>query len=269
MKAKHHSVLTKLFAKRQLPLMALTACLCLPTPAISFDWFGLSTDNRSETLVLETVEPFMEMHTGPGRGYPVFHVIEQGETIEILKRKPGWYKIRSQDNKTGWTKATQLAHTLKPTGEPIDLPEIGQGDYLRSHWRVGFTAGQLEGSSTFSLTAGYRPFSWAGIEIEGGKIFDESVTSDYYGANLLIEPMTDWLISPFVTAGSGQFSFSSRQKVIVEEVDSPSYLQLGAGASYYIGRNVVLRAEYRRYSISTNDKDIGLNAWSLGLNTFF
>jgi hypothetical protein len=241
-----------------------------PGSALSFDWFGLQLPNDSKTLVLEVVEPFIEMHTGPGRGYPVFNVVEQGETIEILKRKPSWYKIRSLNGKTGWTKASQLAHTLKPTGEPVDLPEIGHGDYLRSLWRVGITAGELEGSNTFSVTARYRPFRWAGIEVEAGMIFDESITSDYYGVNLLVEPKSDWIVAPFVSLGTGQFSFSKRQKVVIDEIGSSSYINVGAGANYYIGRNFVMRAEYRRYTISTdNDGEAGLNAWSIGLNTFF
>jgi hypothetical protein len=209
------------------------------------------------------------MHTGPGRGYPVFNVVEQGETIEIIKRKASWYKIQSSDNKTGWTKAEQLAHTLKPTGVPADLPEVGHGDYLASSWRIGFTAGQLEGASTFSLTAGYRPFSWAGVELEGGKIFDESVTSDFYGMNLLVEPMPDYVITPYVTIGAGKFSFNNRQKVVVDDAGSPTYISFAAGASYYVVRNLVIRGDYRRYSISTDGDNVWLNAWTIGLNAFF
>ena len=26
-------------------------------------------------------DPFIELHTGPGRGYPVFHVIERGREV--------------------------------------------------------------------------------------------------------------------------------------------------------------------------------------------
>jgi len=243
--------------------------ITLSTSVYGFSLFGNDEAAPTGNVVLKVVEPFIEMHTGPGRGYPVFNVVEQGESIEILKRKPDWYEIRSPDNTTGWTKASQLAHTLKPTGVPVDLPEVSQGDYLRSHWHIGFTGGQLEGSNTFSLKAGYRPVSWAGVEIEGGKLFDESVTSDYYGANLLVEPIPDWTLTPYFTVGLGRFDFDNRQKVIVEGTGSSDYISLGAGAGYYIGRSFVVRAEYRWYSVSTNDDTTGLNAWTIGLNAFF
>jgi hypothetical protein len=254
-------------AGRRVVVWGLLLLCWTPSQLYAFDWFGLG--RADSAVVLEVVEPYIEMHTGPGRGYPVFNVIEQGETIVILKRRPDWYKVRSENNKTGWTKASQLAHTLEPTGVPVDLPEVSHGDYLTSSWQVGFTGGQLEGSSTFGLTAGYRPLSWAGLEVEGGKIFDESVTSDYYGGNLVIEPLPDWVVTPFLAVGAGKFSFADRQKVLVDDAGSPSYTRFGGGASYYVGRNFLLRAEYRWYSVSTDNGSRGLNAWTIGLNTFF
>jgi hypothetical protein len=223
----------------------------------------------SDAVVLRVAEPYVEMHTGPGRGYPVFHVIEQGEEIEILKRKANWYKVRAPGGQTGWATAPDLAHTLEPTGVPVDLPEVGYGDYLKSRWRMGFTVGQLEGSSTFSVTGGYRFLSWAGVGLEIGQIFDQSVTGEYFGINLLVEPKPKWVVTPFVTVGGGQFSFEERQKLVVEDVGSASYGALGAGISYYVGRNFVIRGEYRRYSVSTDGDRVSLNGWALGLNAFF
>jgi hypothetical protein len=250
---------------RRVTLLPLLLC-CIPVQVAALDLFGFGS---SDATLLEVVEPYIEMHTGPGRGYPVFHVVEQGETIEILKRKPDWYKVKSGNNKTGWTRASQLAHTLQPTGVPVDLPEVSHGDYLKSSWWVGMNAGQMEGSNTFSLSAGYRPLAWAGVQIEGGKIFDDSVTSDYYGASLHVEPIPSWFVTPFFTAGAGKFSFDSRQKVLVEDAGSPSYTMFGAGAGYYIGRSFVLAAEYRWYSLSTDNGNRGLNTWTIGLNSFF
>lgn len=266
---KHPVILSQFLGVRHVICVALLLVM-LPLRADSFELFGIAGSDQAAPVVLEVAEPYIEMHTGPGRGYPVFNVVEQGETIEILKRQPDWYKVKSTDGRTGWTKAEQLAHTLKPTGVPVDLPEVDHGDYLKSHWRVGFSAGQVDGASTFSITAGYRPLRWAGVEAEWGKIFDNSVTSDIYGFNLIMEPLPDWVLTPFISAGAGRISFDKRQKVVVEADGSSDYYSAGAGANYYIGRNFVLRGEYRWYSVSTDDDDsVGLNSWRLGLSTFF
>ena len=41
-------------------------------------------------------ESFLEMRTGPGRGYPIFHIAEQGEPIIIVKRRPTGSKSKQQ-----------------------------------------------------------------------------------------------------------------------------------------------------------------------------
>ena len=269
MNAKNYSIRLKLVDLRH-RIIALILLFTLPSSAFCLDVFTASKPGEDGVVILKIEEPFIEMHTGPGRGYPVFNVVEHGETIEILARKTNWYKVRSADNKTGWTKAEQLAHTLKPTGVPVDLPEVGHGDYLKSSSRVGFTMGELDGASSYSVTAGYRMLTWAGVELEIGKVFDESVTSGYYGVNIHIEPIPDWTVTPFVSAGLGKFSFDTRQKVLVDAVGSTNYTEYGAGANYYIGRNFVVLGEYRRYSISSpNNSKVGLNAWRIGLSAFF
>ncbi len=30
---------------------------------------------------VSVADPYLEMHTGPGRGYPIFHVVDRGETV--------------------------------------------------------------------------------------------------------------------------------------------------------------------------------------------
>lgn len=252
-----------------LGLWVLLLFMLVSPSALAQESADPKSQKASDVVVLRVAEPYVDIHTGPGRGYPVFHVVEQGEEIKILKRKANWYKVQAPGGQTGWVTAPALAHTLEPTGVPVDLPEVGYGDYLKSRWRVGFTGGQLEGSSTFSITGGYRFLSWAGVGIEIGQIFDQSVTGEYFGINLLVEPKPNWVVTPFVTVGAGQFSFEERQKLVVEDVGSPSYGTLGAGVSYYVGRNFVFRGEYRRYSISTDGDRVPLNGWTLGLNAFF
>ena len=219
--------------------------------------------------VLEVVDPFIELHTAPGRGYPVFHVIEKGSLVELLKRKTNWYKVRSDSGQEGWTKAAQLGRTLQPTGLPADLPEVGHGEYVASSWRVGFTAGLFEQSSSFSLSVGYRPLTWMGAELEAGKIYNRSVTSDYYSANLIVEPFQQWDVTPYALAGVSRFEFDARQKVLLSDLDDADAVAFGGGLSYYIGRNFLVRAEYRVYSVSSNSDSTGLSEWKIGLNTFF
>jgi opacity protein-like surface antigen len=65
------------------------------------------------------------------------------------------------------------------------------------------------------------------------------------------------------------FSLNNRQKVVVDDAGSPSYASFGAGASYYVVSNLVVRGGYRSYSISTDEDRVWLNAWTIGLSIFF
>ena len=263
-----HQVLRRLLPRLPYPAGVLLLAL-LPAHALAFDWWNRTDNDSRDQVVLEVVEPYVEMHTGPGRGYPVFNVVEQGETIEILMHRTNWFQIRSTDNKTGWASLASLSHTLKPTGEPVDLPEVSLSDYLASRLRFGFTAGSFEGANTGSLTLGYRLFGWAGIEIEGGRIFDQSVTSDYYGINMLLEPEPHWAASPFITLGGGQLSIDSRHNVLISDTGSQNYVSVGVGAGHYIGRSIVVRGEYRSYSVSSSEDRVWLNAWTIGISSFY
>lgn len=244
--------------------------------SFALSWSGLSAadDVAPNFLRLEVIDPYVDVHSGPGRGYPVFYVIEQGEVVDILSRRPGWYEVRTANGRVGWSNAAQISRTLQPTGEPADLPSVGYGDYLQSRWRVGFNAGQfasgeLTESDAFSLVAGYRPLSWLSIETEAGKIFGSDVKGEFYNFNLLVEPFSHWKVSPLLLVGRGVMSIDSQPKLVPLEIGDETFNNYGVGLNYYIGRNFVFRGEYRTFSVSTDNSTESLEAWKIGFSTFF
>ena len=40
-----------------------------------------------EYLQLFVTEPYLELHTGPGRGYPVFHAVPREQSVDVLFRR--------------------------------------------------------------------------------------------------------------------------------------------------------------------------------------
>lgn len=223
---------------------------------------------------LEVIDPYAEIRTGPGRGYPIFYVVEQGESIEVLARRPGWYEVKAQNGRIGWTSSAEISRTLQETGEPADLPEVGYGDYLKNSVRVGFTAGsfvdgELKGAETFSATLGYRPLSWLVVEAEYGKFYESDIRGDFYGANILLEPFSKWVVSPVLLIGTGVMSIDTQPELVQVDIDDSNFNNYGLGVNYYLGRNFVVRAEYRSYTVSTEQEDERLGAWKIGFNSFF
>ena len=108
-------------------LIALLAALVLVAPAYA----------KRDTLKVVVAEPYIEMHTGPGRGYPVFHVADRGAQIEVLKRRTDWYEVRTDRGVTGWVRDAQLAQTLHVTllgGSRMKVGRMKVG-WLKVGWK--------------------------------------------------------------------------------------------------------------------------------------
>jgi len=61
--------------------------------------------------------PYMEMHTGPGRGYPVFHVVDRDKEVSVIKRRTDWFLVQTERGKEGWVKRADMEWTLTLDGE--------------------------------------------------------------------------------------------------------------------------------------------------------
>lgn len=230
----------------------------------------LANTNKEANIQVEIIDSFADMHTGPGRGYPVFHTVEQGDNIKLLKRKGHWYYAQSPSGTKGWIPSTQLARTMKSNGVPVYIPSSDRGDFLTSLWRVGFSTGQFEKSNDFSIFAGYQALSWLGAEIEYGEVFNSDSNTDYYSFNVLVEPYSKWKLTPYLLLGVGKMTFDEKQKDSNKALNNAPFNSYGIGLNYYIGFNFVLRSEYRWYSASANtNHDYDFNEWKLGFSTFF
>jgi len=106
----------------------LALLVCAPN-----SFAGLGDIFSKETPEVLVADPFLEMHTGPGRGYPVFYVAGEGETIKVLKRRTDWFKVELRRGehrvKQGWVKLEQMRDTLDLGGDPIDFPSPRRGDF--------------------------------------------------------------------------------------------------------------------------------------------
>ena len=122
--------------------------------AIAVPATGAERPPREVTIA----DPYIELHTGPGRGYPVFFVAERGEQIALLKRRTEWFKVEAARGQEGWVHFEQLTTTLDLDGEPFDLPALGFNDYAGRRWEVGALYGDFGGANVIA-TYGSRSFT--------------------------------------------------------------------------------------------------------------
>src|SRR5580658_7610278 len=86
-------------------------------------------------LELVVTEPYLEMHSGPGRGFPVIYVAERDELVTVLFSRTDWYKIRASGGQEGWVRRTDLSRTLLASGAPAPIPPYP--DFSAHRWELG------------------------------------------------------------------------------------------------------------------------------------
>jgi hypothetical protein len=215
-------------------------------------------------------EPYLEMHTGPGRGYPVFHVVDRGKTITVLKRRTDWFRVRTVKGKEGWVKRADMELTLTPGGDQTRFADADIGDFSRRRWEAGVLAGDFEGADVITAYAGYAMTANFSAELSVSQVFGDYSDSIVGRISLLAQPFPEWRLSPFFSLGTG-IIYTDPNVTLVDESDRTDQIgSVGAGVRCYLTRRFLLRAEYRN-SVIFQDKDDNqeINEWKAGFAFFF
>lgn len=224
-------------------------------------------------VTVEIADPFIELHTGPAQAYPIFHVIDRGERVVIIKQQTQWYKIRSRDGVEGWASRGQMERTLSADGEQIELAELDQAAFLDRRWEVGVLTGELADAPITSLYGGYAFTKNFSSELSLGHSVGSVSSSLIYKANLLMQPFPNWEYSPFFTLGVGRITVDPKATLIEPNDKESEISQIGFGVKKYLSRRFVLRFEASEYIVysASNDKDDNedISEWKIGFAVFF
>ncbi len=239
-------------------IAALTFC-CLSSVA-----YG----KGGRTVVI--ADPYIELHTGPGSGYPIFHVVDRGEQLVVSKRRTNWFRVRTEDGKKGWVNADQLARTLDLDGEKtsIDLP--GEGDYLERNIEVGFQIGDFDGANAISIYGAYLFNRNLSVELWGTQLSGDFSSGWMTNINLVHQPYPAWRVSPYVVLGTGLVQIEPKATLVQAETRTDQEAHVGFGLRTYLSERFLLRAEYRSYVVFTKrDSNEEVEQWQAGFAFFF
>ncbi len=219
------------------------------------------------TAVVE--DPFLEMHTGPGRGYPVFHVVERGEEVVVLKRRTEWFKVSAPRDKTGWVHREQLLRTLDPDGQAVRISDATLAGLSGKRFEMGLLLGDFGGADMVSVygSYGFSPNLSAELVVaQGLGDFSDSV---FATANLSHQFFPRKRFSPYFVLGVGAIR-TSPNATLVETVDRTDEIaRAGLGTRFYLARRFVVRAEFNTYVVFTSrDENEEINEWKAGFSFF-
>ncbi len=233
----------------------------------------LTETEASDKLRVRIADPFIELHTGPGSGYPIFYVIDRGTEVRILRRKTDWFRIETDDGKSGWASRSQMQRTLLPSGEELPITDNTEDDFVSRKWVVGFTGGEFESAPVFTVFGAYSFTENLTAELHYGQSVGDASSSTFWKANVVMQPLPDLKYSPYMTLGIGDIEVSLSTTLIVPEDDNNTLAQFGLGIQRYVSRSFLFRFEVNEYvifsSTRTNDDNEEVNEWKFGFAVFF
>ena len=215
-------------------------------------------------------EPYIELHTGPGRGFPVFHVVDRGELVEVIKRRTDWFLLRTVKGKEGWAKRSAMALTLTPDGGKTEFADADFGDFSRRRWETGVMAGDFEGADIITAYVGYMLTQNLSAELQLSQAFGNFSDALSASINLLAQPFPEWRASPFFLLGTGVIYTDPNVTLVNEDDRTEQITNVGLGLRVYLTRRFIFRAEYQNHVILQNTNDnTEIHEWKAGFAFFF
>jgi hypothetical protein len=234
----------------------------------------LGTAHAQVTERVKVADPYLEMRTGPGRGFPVHHVAARHEFVIIELRATDWFKVRTVSDtgsdKTGWVHRRQLEATLTEAGVAKTFRDTALDDYLTRRVQFGAAYGRFRSEPMQKLWMSYRlsdALSFEGTVAQVQGIF--SGTDMWYG-NLLAEPWSDQRLSPFLGIGIGRFRNFPNQTLVGATDTDANLANATFGVRWYASERFVLRADYTLYTAFVSDqRSQEFRAVTAGISFFF
>jgi hypothetical protein len=219
---------------------------------------------------MQVTDPYIELHTFAGRGYPIFYVAARGEWISIELRHTDWYKVRTATGKVGWVTRQQLQSTLAENGLPNDFGDVKYNDYLARRVELGAGYGRFHRESMIKFWVSYRISDTLSFESTLGEVQGVFSGSTLWHVNLQAEPWSDQRFSPFLGIGIGIFKNIPNQSLVSFQTTNARLGDAIIGARYHLTDRFMVRADYAIYTAFVSDqRSLEYRAATAGLSFFF
>lgn len=224
----------------------------------------------AEGPTVTVADPFLEMRTGPGRGFPVFHVVERGESIRVDVRRTDWFRVEDADGREGWVHRDQMAETLLPAGEKLAINDPAREDFGHHRREVGLLLGDYGGANVLTMYGAYAFNEHLAAELALAHIMGNFSDGQYATIGVTHVPVPEWRIQPFLSMGTGVIRIRPEGTLVgtPERTDQVAYAGIGVRA--YLARRFIVRGEYKEYVVFTDrDENEEEMEWKLGFAFFF
>jgi len=221
-------------------------------------------------LQLFVAQPYLELHTGPGRGYPVAQVVARGEAIDVLMRRTEWFKVRTDRGVEGWAYERDLMLTTLADGTPFTINLGDRAGFASHRWESGVFGGAYEGATLISAYQAVSLTDNLKVELSASQYLGNLSNGYLIDIGFSHVFMPTWRVSPFVTLGGGYEHVEPKATLAQALSANNQTAYVGVGVRYYLGRRLFLRGELREHEIFTNQNSNEVkNEWKVGFAFFY
>jgi hypothetical protein len=229
----------------------------------------VGTAQAKHALVqLVVTQPYLEMRSGPGRGYPVIYVVERDEVLTVLYSRTDWYRVRAAGGQEGWARRDELARTELTSGEPAPIPPYPE--FATHRWELGAGYGVFNHENLVTVWGDFGLTDSLDAELVVEQAFG-TIDNRYiatFGLRHTFIPEFKW-ISPTAGIGFGwQYVQDREPPAPLQNNNQMAYVSLGVRG--FITRRFMWRADWRKYVVFTNqNQNEEPDEWKVGLAVFF
>ena len=229
----------------------------------------LSWSVSAEPVSVTVTEGFVNLHSGAGKGYPVVQVALKGEAMRLISRRTDWVKVEFKQQ-TFWLARADLTKLITDQQQVFEIVDRQEGAYQNRKLEAGLLLGDFNGSSLYQLSLGYQFSPYIQTELALGQANGAQADNLSAELSVYLSPLPHWTVSPYFGIGGGVLRTTARTVLVQTPDRNNSLASAEVGLRYYISRNFIARAGYRRSVIITDRNDNEeIDTWKLGLSVFF
>jgi hypothetical protein len=231
---------------------------------------GLARAEEDEVERLVVDGPYIELHTGPGRSFPVFYVVARREWIEIEMRHTDWYRVRTETGREGWVDRAQLEETLTEAGGHKTFRQVLLDDYLKRRLEFGGAWGHFSSQPVLKLWSTYNITENLGAEVTFGQVQGEYSGTDFWHVDLLLQPWAEKRVSPFFAVGVGRLDYAPNQSLVSAIPVNSNSANAMIGVRVHVTDRLIARLDWTAYtSLVSSTQTAQFHALTAGLSFFF
>ncbi len=193
---------------------------------------------------VEVRDPFLDLYTGPGRGYPITHSIGRGAAIEIQHRHTDWYRIRSAQA-DGCVHRRQLRATLAAAGAGRDTRSAILDRHIEGRLRAGVSVGVFEDDPVIAFWGSVRLDPTWTLALSLGQAAGDFSSTRMLRLEGVAQPWPEQRFPVHLLLGIGRFENVPRQTLVESTEEDAFAFSAGAGISTQLEQRLGLRADWR------------------------